>query len=220
MKVKKKMAGKEEKTKAGAESKKQLLEVALRLFAQKGYAGTTVREIVDAAGTTAPSLYYYFGNKEGLYVELMQLHCTQIESLLASQTQITESAKVRLKNLVDKIFCHVIEDKDFFRLMFTIYYGPPQGAPYCDFIYYHVQFHGAIRKIIEDGIAAKEFQPGNPGTMTWIIRGAVQLAMEEQIKDDREKIDREGLQGIIDFILERFERPPKPSTNQTAATAP
>ena len=40
--------------------------------------------------------------------------------------------------------------------------------------------------------------------MTWIIRGALQLAMEEQIKDDREKIDREGLQKIIDFILERF----------------
>jgi len=195
-------------TGSGAASRKQLMNVALHLFAQKGYASTTVREICDQAGTTAPSLYYYFGSKEGLYMELMQTHCTQIDQLLESHTGTFDSAKSRLKDLVDKIFQQVIEDRDFFRLMFTIYYGPPQGAPYCDFIYYHVKFHGAIRKIIGEAIAAGEFQPGNPGTMTRIIRGAVQLAMEEQIKDDREKIDREELQQILDFILDRFERPP------------
>jgi len=211
MKVKKKIAAKQEtrtKNSLGSESRQQLLDVALQLFAQKGYAGTTVREIVAAAGTTVPSLYYYFGNKEGLYMELMQTHCAEIDSVLESHAHTSESAKNRLIDLVDKIFLHVIEDKDFFRLMFTIYYGPPQGAPFCDFILYHVKFHGAIKKIIEEGIALKEFKPGNPGHMTWIIRGAVQLAMEEQIKDDREKIDRQGLQRILDFILDRFEKPP------------
>jgi len=41
-----------------------------------------------------------------------------------------------------------------------------------------------------------------------VIRGVVQLAMEEQIKEDREIIDRQGLQKILDMILDRFERPP------------
>ncbi|MDD5168931.1 MAG: TetR/AcrR family transcriptional regulator [Syntrophales bacterium] len=205
----KKTAGKNNKNGSGTDSRKQLLDVALHLFAQKGYAPTTVREICDAAGTTAPSLYYYFGNKEGLYMELMQTHCAQIDALMETYAYTSESAKSRLKDLVDRIFRQVIEDKDFFRLMFTIYYGPPQGAPFCDFIYYHVKFHGAIRRIIEEGIASREVQPGNAGTMTWIIRGAVQLAMEEQIKDDREKIDRKDLQQILDFILDRFERPSK-----------
>ncbi len=180
-----------------SESRQQILDAALGLFAQKGYAATTVREIVDAVGITAPSLYYYFGNKEGLYMELMQTHCAQIDSALESHVHTSESAKNRLKDLVDKIFLHVINDKDFFRLMFTIYYGPSQGAPYCDFISYHVKFHAAIKKIIEEGIASKEFQPGNAGHMTWTVRGVVQLAMEEQIKDDREKIDRPGLQKIL-----------------------
>jgi len=205
-----KMARKQEKViKNGleSESRQQFLDAALQLFAQKGYAATTVREIVDAAGITAPSLYYYFGKKEGLYIELMQTHCAQIDSVLESHLHTSENAKNMLKDLVDKIFQHVIEDKDFFRLMFTIYYGPSQSAPYCDFISYHVKFHVAIKKIIEKGIASKEFQPGNPGNMTWIIRGVVQLAMEEQIKDDREKIDRLGLQRILDLILDRFERP-------------
>ena len=44
------MAGKVDKTNGGSASRKQLLEVALRLFSQKGYAATSVREIVEAAG--------------------------------------------------------------------------------------------------------------------------------------------------------------------------
>jgi AcrR family transcriptional regulator len=193
------------------ESRQQILDAALVLFAQKGYSAATVREIVEAVGITAPSLYYYFGSKEGLYMELMRTHCALIDAALALHTHTSNGAKHRLKDLVDKIFLHVIEDKYFFRLMFAIYYGPSQGAPYCDFISYHVKFHAAIKQIIQDGIVSGEFQPGNPGHMTWVIRGVVQLAMEEQIKDDREKIDRQGLQKILDLILERFERLPSTS---------
>ncbi len=205
------MAAKKEKTlknQLESESRKQIMDVALGLFAQKGYAATTVREIVDTVGITAPSLYYYFGSKEGLYMELMQTHCAMIDAALEQYTHTSKSTRHRLKDLVGKIFQHVVDDKNFFRLMFTIYYGPSQGAPFCDFISYHVKFHAAIKKIIEEGIVSGEIQPGNAGHMTWVVRGVVQLAMEEQIKDDREKIDPSGLQKILDMILERLERPP------------
>ncbi len=200
--------GKTKKRNLESDSRQQILDVALKLFAHKGYAAATVRDIVDASGITAPSLYYYFGNKEGLYMELMQTHCTRIDQALESHMHTSSSAKDRLKDLVDKIFLHVANDRDFFRLMFTIYYGPSQGAPYCDFISYHAKFHAAIKKIIEEGIASGEFQPGNSGHMTWVIRGVVQLAMEEQIKEDRKIIDRQGLQKTLDMLLDRFERPP------------
>lgn len=188
-------------------SRQQILDVALKLFAHKGYAAATVREIVDTVGITAPSLYYYFGNKEGLYMELMQTHCARIDQALESHMHTSSSARERLKDLVDKIFLHVANDRDFFRLMFTVYYGPSQGAPYCDFLSYHAKFHAAIKKIIEEGIASGEFQPGNSGYMTWVIRGVVQLAMEEQIKGDRQIIERQTLQKILDLILDLFQQP-------------
>jgi AcrR family transcriptional regulator len=188
-------------------SRQQILDVALKLFAHKGYAAATVREIVDTVGITAPSLYYYFGNKEGLYMELMQTHCARIDQALESHMHTSSSARERLKDLVDKIFLHVANDRDFFRLMFTIYYGPSQGAPYCDFLSYHAKFHAAIKKIIEEGITSGEFQPGNSGYMTWVIRGVVQLAMEEQIKGERKIIERQTLQKILDLILDLFRQP-------------
>ncbi len=211
------MAGKQEKTiknNLESEARHQILDAALALFARKGYAAASVREILDAAGITAPTLYYYFGNKEGLYLELMQKHCKLIDEALALYIDTAASAALRLKNLIEKIFEHVIADKNFFRLMFAVYYGPSEGAPYFDFIAYHVKFHTAIRKILEKGIASGEFQPGNAGHMTWIIRGVIQLAIEEQIKDDREKIDWAGLQKILDFIAELLARPPRAATGE------
>ncbi|HPC87038.1 MAG TPA: TetR/AcrR family transcriptional regulator [Smithellaceae bacterium] len=193
----------------GTDCRRQILDASLPLFARKGYAATSVREILDAAGITAPTLYYYFGNKEGLYLNLMQTHCAMIDEALSAYTDDAVGATQRLKNLVDKIFQLVIEDKDFFRLMFADYYGPSESAPYCDYISCHVKFHAAIRKILEEGMRSGEFQPGNAGHMTWMIRGVVQLAMEEQIKEDREKIDRKGLQSILDLILDRLSRPSK-----------
>ena len=49
------------------------LSAARELFARKGYSGTSVREIVAAADVTKPVLYYYFRNKEGLYLEQKNL---------------------------------------------------------------------------------------------------------------------------------------------------
>jgi len=53
---------------AGSDSTRQrILDVAERLFAQKGFAGTAVRDIAREAGLTAPSLYNHFDGKQALY---------------------------------------------------------------------------------------------------------------------------------------------------------
>src|SRR3954470_4266007 len=50
---------------------RDLARVAARLFATQGYEATSVRMIVEAAGVTKPTLYYYFGSKEGLARSLL-----------------------------------------------------------------------------------------------------------------------------------------------------
>lgn len=51
----------------GAEARSRLLHAALALFAEKGFAKTSTREIAAAAGTNIASISYYFGDKAGLY---------------------------------------------------------------------------------------------------------------------------------------------------------
>jgi AcrR family transcriptional regulator len=45
----------------------KILTVASRMFAEKGFANVSVRDICREAGTTPPVIYYYFGSKKGLF---------------------------------------------------------------------------------------------------------------------------------------------------------
>lgn len=51
----------------GQEARNRLLDAALVLFAEKGFAKTSTREIAQAAQANIASISYYFGDKDGLY---------------------------------------------------------------------------------------------------------------------------------------------------------
>jgi AcrR family transcriptional regulator len=54
-----------------SERREEILALAARIFADKGYASTTVREIADAAGILSGSLYHHFDSKESMLDEIM-----------------------------------------------------------------------------------------------------------------------------------------------------
>ena len=54
-----------------SERREEILAIAAKIFADKGYASTTVREIADAAGILSGSLYHHFDSKESMLDEIM-----------------------------------------------------------------------------------------------------------------------------------------------------
>lgn len=57
-------------TAQGRERKQQLIDCAATLFAERGYAETRIKDIVDAAGVAKGLFYWYFENKEALFAEV------------------------------------------------------------------------------------------------------------------------------------------------------
>lgn len=57
-------------TAQGKERKRQLVACAAALFAERGYAETRIKDIVDAAGVAKGLFYWYFENKEALFAEV------------------------------------------------------------------------------------------------------------------------------------------------------
>ena len=53
-------------------SNDRILQKALELFSDKGYDATSVREICEAAGVTKPTLYHFYGSKEGVYRAIVE----------------------------------------------------------------------------------------------------------------------------------------------------
>lgn len=57
-----------------AEIRNVMVPIALNLFLHRGYLGATVTDLTHAMGIARPSLYRFFGNKEGLFARALELH--------------------------------------------------------------------------------------------------------------------------------------------------
>src|SRR5690349_8205949 len=73
-----------------ARRRRQLLDVALDVFAMKGFHQTSMEEVAEAAGVTKPVLYQHFGSKRELYLELLEDVGGQ---LMAAITKAVASAR-------------------------------------------------------------------------------------------------------------------------------
>ena len=204
MKSKKNIAQGKDRLAGATDMRQRLLAAALGLFTQKGYAATSVREIVETAHTTAPSLYYYFRSKEGLYLELMQTQFRRLEALYEQDGNEALSFREQILLLCDAFLNQIVEEKDAFRLMMAIFYGPPQGAPFIDFESYRLRFYQRLFELIEKGIQAGELEPADAGGMAWIIIGVMRVAIEEYVIGMKEGIGLAGLRKILAMVLDRL----------------
>jgi AcrR family transcriptional regulator len=83
-----------EERQADAErSRRLLLAAALEEFAAKGFAGARVQEIADRAGVNKQLINYYFGGKEGLYVELCSVWRDRKDELIDSDLELSEMTR-------------------------------------------------------------------------------------------------------------------------------
>jgi AcrR family transcriptional regulator len=87
-----------------AMSPERAIEVGAALFAEKGYATTTTREISRALGITNGTFYYYFPSKEDLLVQICQ---NSLERIIGEATKAIEQADSPLEKLTMLIRAHV-----------------------------------------------------------------------------------------------------------------
>ena len=182
--------------------KQRLLRAALDLFTERGYAATSVREIVDAAGVTKPVLYYYFKNKEDIYLELFREPFVYFSKVLEDAYNEKGSVRERIVRLFDLIFELFVSRLKEARLMYSIYYGPPQGAPFFDFDSFHLKMREVIGLIVRKGIEKGELRAVDADIATWLLNGSLNFVMEEQLCHRSPMIDRSGLFRILDLVFE------------------
>jgi len=188
----------------GITARERLMAAATDLFSRKGYSATTTREIVASARVTKPVLYYYFRNKEGIYLELMRNAFAKLDVLLDASQNQRGSATQRLLRLSDQVFTLFLENIPSATLMFNIYYGNPQGAPFFNFDAYFLKFEETIRRLIKIGIKQGEFRKGSLEDMTWLILGAVSVATNAQLFHTMRGMDRKRLARMLKLTFQGF----------------
>lgn len=115
--------------KPGPETRRQILRAALKHFANAGYAATSVQQIVGDAGVSKPALYYYFGDKAGLFEAL-------VNEALDERLRVMQEAAARGKNfreqgreILTALFEHFQKNRELTRIAFSTAYAAPGEIP-------------------------------------------------------------------------------------------
>jgi AcrR family transcriptional regulator len=90
-------------TEAAAE---RILETAGTVFAERGYEGTTIREITTRACVNVAAVHYYFGDKDRLYARVLQQAC------VASKIEIDDlpgAPAARLSTFISKFIHYLLQ---------------------------------------------------------------------------------------------------------------
>jgi TetR/AcrR family transcriptional regulator len=181
--------------------KARLLSAALELFTSRGYASTTVREIVAAAGVTKPVLYYYFGSKEGIYLALMQETYATFAKRTALLTAHPGTVRERIIHFCTGVLDEFVEQIDVVRLIYAMYFGPPQGAPPFPYEEPFDRMLETIGGLVREGIATGELHDVPEGDVTWVLIAALNTVMEEQLCHTPPRMNRDGLVRILNLII-------------------
>ena len=68
---------------SSAERREEILEVALSVLAERGYRGASMREVAVRSRASKETLYAWFGNKRGLFEELVRWQAQQVDAVIA-----------------------------------------------------------------------------------------------------------------------------------------
>jgi AcrR family transcriptional regulator len=106
-----------ERVRDAERTRADILAVATREFADRGYAGARINEIADKTSTTKRMIYYYFGGKEQLYVAVLEQAYGFIRNL-EQQLDVEHLDPVEaIRELAGLTFDHHESHPDFIRLV-------------------------------------------------------------------------------------------------------
>lgn len=77
-----------------------IINAALKLFSEKGYEATSIRDIADEAEIKSATLYYYVKNKKELLVDIMDNYLNQLKAVVLENIDSVEKSEDQVKQLI------------------------------------------------------------------------------------------------------------------------
>jgi AcrR family transcriptional regulator len=137
-----------------SETRTRILNAALRLFARRGYDGTTTRDLAEAARVAEGTLFRHFPNKKAILIEVATQGWVEILTDLLTELSGMESYKA-VAQVMRRRMLHLHENADMLRVCFM-----------------EAQFHPELRDHIQSEVIDK---------MTDVAEAFFQTAMDQGV---------------------------------------
>ena len=157
-----------------------ILEQALALFSARGYEAVSVQELVNASGVTKPTLYYYFGSKEGVYEALLARHYERLDNALSAVARYVPRPSEYFADIYPVLlrltlcyFKFALADEAFYRLALANLFLPPSSSLQAATRKHHFRQYDICEAMFESMGAAHGNLRGKKKLLAWTYIGLV-----------------------------------------------
>ncbi|MBN1466279.1 TetR/AcrR family transcriptional regulator [candidate division KSB1 bacterium] len=183
-------------------TKEIIFRTAAHLFAQKGFDGVSMREISEQSGVTKPTIYYYFGSKEGIYEALIDSGLQHVISSFEEIAHIKVSAKDKLVMMTKKFFQLTVDAPDFSKFFMTLAIPLSDNTVLEKFRKQMFNQGNILKTVINEGIKSGEFgAAARPDLAAQIIGGVWQHYAWQQLSTKKKILSEELAEEIIEILF-------------------
>jgi len=167
------------------EKKRQIAEIAIKLFLQHGVQGTSMRDIAEACGTSVANLYYYFKSKDEIIDRVGEVGASAVST---TRDYYRSLGNISPTETLCKCIKQMILSADPDRILFFNReyrsLSPIRASELQDTVRQYISF---FEHLVDEGIKAGEFESDNPKLVAfniyisqqewsmrrWLLKGAL-----------------------------------------------
>jgi AcrR family transcriptional regulator len=185
------------------DTRQRILEAALKRFARKGYAGTSVRDIVTAARVSRPVLYYYFADKADLYRALVNWAADERLRLMREAVSRAGTLAGQLRELCATLFDFARTHRELMRLAFaTALAAPGEVPPEAHCFEKGLQSFQFLENLMDQGCRAGALDRRlDRRTLAMGFAGLMHLHVLLHLVQPGQPLDRPTAEAVVDLFL-------------------
>jgi AcrR family transcriptional regulator len=187
-----------------------IAQAAKTVFAERGYQGATLEEIANRAGMSKATIYIYYENKDGLFLQVVEelVHTAITET--AQEAASTKPPLEKLAGIVRSKIAFYEREREFFR----IYLNEKQGLevapkdPHKQALRkMYLQGVEATATVLQEGIEAGELRPMDSRRLAFYLQEMISTVLEQRILGKANTSVDEDAEQLLDLFLHGARQP-------------
>lgn len=164
------------------QTKRQIFEKSMELFANKGYDSTSIEEITSVVGIAKGTFYYHFQKKEDIFYYLIEEGMNLLGNSIEIKTKKQNNCIDKIESIILIQIKVIMKYENFIRLILGEMWGTEERNKMCRrFIEEYIQI---IENIVQEGIDKKEIQNKNARIIAYAIYATILLCLMEKDKKE------------------------------------
>ena len=132
------------------DNRQTILTCTIQLFADRGYDAVGVQEIAESAGVTKPTLYHYFGSKQGLLDTLLESHFSLLNAAVREAAVYRKGdLQGTLTNVALTFFNFAHENPNFYRFSLALWFAPRHSDAQAAVLHWFDEQHQVIERLFQ-----------------------------------------------------------------------